>query len=85
MGTISVYRIFDESISLNEEKRFLSIVASMIAHDVRARRQAALQGQKLEYENTRLRNELADRFRPENIIGNSNAMRDIYKQIYQVS
>jgi Nif-specific regulatory protein len=85
MGTISVDRVFDESISLNEEKRFLSIIASMIAHDVRARRQTALLGQKLEDENTRLRNELADRFRPENIIGNSNAMRDIYKQIYQVS
>ena len=85
LGTISIDRLYDETISLNEDKRFLSIVASMVAHDVRSRRHAALRGQKLEDENIRLRNELEDKFRPENLIGNSNAMRDIYKQIYQVS
>jgi len=39
----------------------------------------------LEAENSRLRNELADRFRPENIIGNSGAMRDVYQAIHQVA
>ena len=39
----------------------------------------------LEKENTRLRNELEDRFRPENIIGNSNAMREVYRAIHQVA
>ena len=33
----------------------------------------------------RLRHELEDKFRPENIIGNSNAMRTIYQQIHQVA
>jgi Nif-specific regulatory protein len=65
--------------------RVLSIAASMIANDVRTRREEALRRQELEDENLRLRHELEDRFRPENIIGNSNAMRDMYKQIHQVA
>ena len=85
IGTISVDRLYDDNVDLTEDKRFLSIVASMIAHDVRSRREVSLRGQKLEDENIRLRNELEDKFRPENIVGNSNAMRDIYRQIYQVS
>ena len=85
IGTISVDRIYDPEIDLTGDKRILSIVASMIAHDVRSRRQAAQIGQALESENTRLRNELENKFRPENIIGNSNNMKDIYRQIYQVS
>ena len=85
IGTVSVHRLFDETIPLEEDKRVLSIVASMIANDVRARRETAMHSRVLEDENLRLRNELEDRFRPENIIGNSNAMRDIYRQIHQVA
>jgi Nif-specific regulatory protein len=85
IGTISVDRFYHETASLDEEMRLLSIVASMIANDLRTRREAAIQRQMLEDENLRLRHELEDRFRPENIIGNSNAMRDVYRQIHQVS
>jgi len=85
IGTISVDRPFEETAPLDEEMRILSIVASMIANDLRARREAAIGHQQLEDENLRLRNELEERFRPENIIGNSNAMRDVYRQIHQVA
>ncbi len=85
IGTISVDRPYDETVPLDEEMRFLSIVASMIANDLRTRREAAIERQQLEDENLRLRHELEDRFRPENIIGNSNAMRDVYRQIHQVA
>jgi len=85
IGTISVDRPYDKTVSLEEDMRVLSIVASMIANDVRTRREEALRRQELEDENLRLRNELEDRFRPENIIGNSNAMRDVYRQIHQVA
>jgi len=85
IGTISVDKPFKEVVSLNENMRVLSIVASMIANDVKARQEAAIYRQKLEDENLRLRHELEDRFRPENIIGNSRAMRDVYQQIHQVA
>ena len=85
IGTISVDRIYDQHRSLEEDKRVLSIIASMIANDVKSRQEAFLRRQELESENLRLRNELQDKFRPENIIGNSGAMRDVYSQIHQVA
>jgi len=85
IGTISVDRVYDKDVSLEEDMRMLSIVASMVANDVRTRREEALRRQELEDENLRLRHELEDRYRPENIIGNSNAMRDVYRQIHQVA
>jgi Nif-specific regulatory protein len=85
IGTISIDRPFEETTPLDDEMRILSIVASMIANDLRTRREAAIERKTLEDENVRLRHELEDRFRPENIIGNSNAMRDVYRQIHQVA
>ena len=85
IGTISIDRKYDEKISLEEDMRVLSIVASMVANDVKTRWEEALRRQELEVENLRLRHELQDRFRPENIIGNSNAMRDVYREIHQVA
>ena len=85
IGTISVDRIYDQHRSLDEDKRVLSIVASIIANDVKSRQEAFLHRQELESENIRLRHELQDKFRPENIIGNSGTMRDVYSQIHQVA
>ncbi|MFA6134790.1 MAG: nif-specific transcriptional activator NifA [Phycisphaerae bacterium] len=85
VGALSADRIFDETASLEEDVRALSIVASMIANDVRNRRAAEADRQVLEQENVRLRNELQDRFRPENIMGNSGLMREVYHQIHQVA
>jgi len=84
IGTISIDRPFDKATPLEEDMRLLSIVASMIANDVRTRKEKAAKLLELEKENLRLRSELEDKFRPENIIGNSSAMRDVYRQIQQV-
>jgi len=85
VGTLSIDHVYDASASLEEELRVLSIVAGMIAHDVRKRRELAAERVALEEENIRLRSELEDRFRPENITGNSGAMREVYRAIHQVA
>ena len=85
IGAISIDKVYEPSVSLDEDMRVLSIVASMIANNVRSRRESVMQRQQLEDENLRLRHELEDIFRPENIIGNSNAMRELYRQIQQVA
>ena len=85
LGVLSVDRPYDENEPLEHDLQLLTIVASMIAYDVKVRRAASSQQQSLEEENTRLRSELLDRYRPENIIGNSNAMREVYQSIYQVA
>lgn len=85
VGTFSVDLPLQDAASMEDRSRFLSIVASMIAYDVRARRMEALQRQNHEEENLRLRIALEERFRPENIIGNSHEMREVYLRIHQVA
>ena len=86
LGTLSVDRKFEEDLnSLDHDLQILKIIASMIAYDVKARRLASDLQTSLAEENFRLKKELQDRFRPENLIGNSNAMREVYQAIYQVA
>lgn len=85
VGTLSVDLPVQDIEELRARARFLCIVASMIAYDVKSRHVEALQRQHLEAENLRLRNALQEQFRPENIIGNSHAMREIYLKIHQVA
>ena len=85
VGTLSVDLSLQGVERLNDQCRILGIVASMIAYDVKSRRLEAMQRQRLEAENLRLRDALEERFRPENIIGNSHGMRDVYLKIHQVA
>ena len=85
VGTLSVDMAADDSEQLQERCRFLEIVASMIAYDVKSRRMEETQRQMLESENLRLRDALKERFRPESIIGNSHRMREVYLRIHQVA
>jgi Nif-specific regulatory protein len=57
----------------------------MIAQAVRLRQSAQEERQRLMEENRRLHEELQDRFRPSNIIGNSKPMQAVYDLIAQVS
>jgi len=85
VGTLSVDLPLLESDTLAKRSRLLGIVASMIAFDVKSRRTEALHQQQLEEENLRLRSALEEKFRPENIIGNSHAMDNVYLQIHYVA
>ena len=85
IGTISVDLPFRENKPLDEEVKILDIAANMIAGGMRVSREAAIARQKLTVENLRLRRELGDGFHPENIIGNSKAMSDVYCQIEQIT
>lgn len=85
IGTLSADRLFDESISLKEDVRLLSIIASMVAQAVRLRQEAQEEREILIQENLRLQSALKDRFRPSNITGKSKGMAEVYKLIAQVS
>lgn len=85
IGALSVDRLFEESIALNEDLRLLTIIASMIAQAVRMRQSAMEERQRLIEENRRLQDELKDRFRPANIIGNSRQMQQVFDLIAQVA
>ncbi len=85
VGTLAVDMSFRDYECLKEHEQFLSIVAGLISHDVHNRRLTKMEREMLEYENTRLKNQLKDKFRPENIIGDSNSMRDVFTRIHQVA
>jgi Nif-specific regulatory protein len=85
IGALSADRLFNEAVSFEEDVRLLSIIASMIAHAVRLRQSAQEDRQRLLEENIRLQEELKDRFKPSNIIGNSKEMQPVYDLIAQVS
>ena len=85
IGTLSADCPHKQSITLEDAQQLLSIVASIIAHDVQLRREAKLRRERLEKENSRLRDELEEIVRPENIIGNSRTMRSLYRKISQVA
>lgn len=85
IGALSADRLFDESESLDEDIRLMSIIASMIAQAVRLRQQHQTERKRLLDENTRLQSELQERFRPSNIIGTSSAMQDVFDLIGQVA
>jgi Nif-specific regulatory protein len=84
IGAISADRPSSESTALEEEVRFLTIIASCISQAVRLRQLAEEELEKVREENQRLQDELKDRFRPEAIVGNSKLMRHVYFLIEKV-
>ncbi len=85
IGTLSADLPCCDSAMLEEKRQILTVVSSMIAGDVERRWEAQRQRQALEEENLRLRGELGSHFRPENILGNSHSMRQVYQRIQQVA
>jgi Nif-specific regulatory protein len=85
IGTLSVDRLFADTVTLDEDMRLLTIIASMIARSVQLRLDAQKERRRLLEENTRLQEALQERFRPDNIIGNSSAMQAVYDMIAQVA
>ncbi len=84
LGALSAETPYHPDRELKSDERILVIIGSMIAQAAQLRRAAQEEQEKLEMENERLRQELRERFRPSNIIGNSHEMRFVYDQIAQV-
>ena len=84
IGALSADHVLPKEVSLEEDVRILSIIASMIAQAARLRQSAQEEKQKLLDENRRLQDQLKEKFRPANIIGNSKQMQDVYDQVAQV-
>ena len=85
VGTLSIDVPCSLHLNLKDETKVLTIVSSMIANDVKMRRASKLERDVLEGEILRLRDALGDSFKPENMIGNSKAIRDVYLKINMVS
>lgn len=84
-GAISIQRVFDKFLDKHELFRLLSIIGSMITEAVRARQDRLEEIERLKAENAHLQSELKERFQPDNIIGNSGKMSEVYKLIERVA
>lgn len=85
IGALSVEMPPASAATLDNTARLLTVVASMIAQAVRLRQSMQEEQERLRKENQRLQQELRSRFRPSNIIGNSNKMQAVFDLIAQVS
>ena len=86
VGTMSVDKVaVEDAITLEGELRFLEAVADMIAQVVSARQREQERIAALEHENLELRKTLEDKGKPDEMIGNSSTMREVYLQIAQVA
>ena len=84
VGALSVDTVAGPTSMLEDEMRFLSAVADMLAQSVRARRSDEEKRDRLRRENIRLKSQIQET-RPANIIGNSRGMREVYTLIAQVA
>ncbi len=85
VGALSVDRAFDPEYPLEEGTKLLSVVATMLARHAINLETIHLEKEALREENKRLRDELENKYRINNIIGNSNKMREVFQMISQVS
>ncbi len=85
VGTFSIFRVYDERVNKNELIRILSVIGSMVGQAVRVRQDRMEYIERLKNENQQLHLELENRFLQENMVGNSSKLREVFKQIEQVS
>jgi len=84
-GTLSIERLLQRGENTEDDLRFLSLIASVLAQAVNVRQSAHERLQSLRLENERLQEQIKNQFKPGNMIGNSSAMRSVYMHIEQVS
>lgn len=82
-GTLSIHKVHPGMVDFSPEIKFLSIVGMLIAKNVSVRRKQIEELEELRKENQRLRN--GNDFKPDNIVGNSSLMRDLYSLIERVA
>ena len=82
LGALTADRVFeDETVSLDEDVRVLEIVASIIAHAVRLYWTYQHEVESRES----LRRELRGRYSMPNIIGDSDAMQEVFRVVTKVA
>ena len=84
IGALSVDRPFDPDYPLEEGKRLLSVVATMLASHVSKLETIRLEHERLREENRRLQSELQNKYSFGHIIGSSNRMREVFQMISRV-
>ena len=84
-GALSVDRSLADQIQLEGDRRFLEIIAAFLAQAIQVNRMVMRQKEELLEENAQLRAQVRDRYRFENVIGDSPAMHEVFATVGQVA
>lgn len=84
-GALSVDKPFLSDDQLRSDYRFLDIVTSFLSQAIQINRMVMRQKEELLEENAQLRAQVRDRYRFENIIGDSPAMHEVFATVGQVA
>ncbi len=85
VGVLSVDRLFGNDVSFEEDVRFLSVVATLIAQFLSLNRAIRRDRQKLVQENISLKAQLHNRHKKHYIIGHSKPMQEVFWSIERVA
>ena len=84
-GVLAVVKQVNESENLDVWKERFSLVAGILLHPVRYHRYLSREHQRLQTENSSLKQKLREEYSFHNIIGNSHEMNEVYEQVAQVA
>ncbi len=85
IGTLSVDRETTRAEDFEADVRLLKIISTMVAQAVKLNKLLETDRKLLRDENIRLRQELKGHFNIHNMVGASNAMKEVYRLIEQVA
>jgi Nif-specific regulatory protein len=85
VGALGASLGYHKDRGYDQETRFFAIVATMIGQAVRVQKLVDAERKRLQDENTKLRQELRERYDIRNIVGSSRAMQQVYEQVAQVA
>ncbi|WP_163335938.1 sigma-54-dependent Fis family transcriptional regulator [Desulfopila sp. IMCC35008] len=86
IGALSVDRIYEEGIGeqANTDLQFLTVLSGLIAQTTMRIQSVNREKEELHTENLKLKRELSQKNRINDIIGNSSKMQDVYEMIHRV-
>ena len=84
-GALSVDKALCSAAELHDDAKILDIVAAFLAQAIQINRMVMRQKEELLEENAQLRAQVRDRYRFENVIGDSPAMHDVFAVVGQVA
>ena len=85
VGALSVDRRAGKGDDFEASIRLLNVISTMVAQAVKLNKLVESERKLLRDENVRLRSELKARFDVHNMVGTSNAMKEIYRLVDQVA
>lgn len=85
VGVLSVDRLFGSDVSFEEDVRFLTVLATLIAQFITLHEEINRKEAKLQEENRSLKAKLHSRHKGHFIIGHSKPMRDVYSIIEKIA